>query len=177
MQCGVCRECVVVKCDSTGGFENWVSGRYGSAHAPSITAVFPELPPSKAPEYLPDNVKRFYLQGEDSLARSNYDAAGMMFRKALDAGLKKLHAEGSGSLQRRIDSLPAETGVTPAMKEWAHQIRHLGNDAAHEDEPFLEDEAKSLQSFTELFLTYAFTLPGMLKARKPPAPPAEPNPA
>jgi hypothetical protein len=105
----------------------------------------------------------------DNMAR-NFDAAGTMFRKSLDAALKRLDSTGKGSLQKRIDTLPAETGVTPAMKEWAHQIRHLGNDAAHEDDPFTEEEAKSLQAFTELFLTYAFTLPGMLAARKPPAP-------
>ena len=54
------------------------------------------------------------------------------------------------------------------MKKWAHEIRHLRNDATHEEDPFTDDEAQALQSFTELFLTYAFTLPGMLVARHPP---------
>ena len=52
------------------------------------------------------------------------------------------------------------------MKEWAHEIRCLGADAAHDEDPFTENEAKSLQPFTELFLTYAFMLPGMLDAKK-----------
>jgi hypothetical protein len=30
-----------------------------------------------------------------------------------------------------------------------------GTDAAHEDDPFTGDEAKTLQAFTEMFLTYA----------------------
>jgi hypothetical protein len=62
------------------------------------------------------------------------------------------------------------------MKEWAHHIRRLGNDAAHEEEPFEEDEARGLQSFTELLLTYAFTLPGMLVERYPPAAPETAEP-
>ena len=115
----------------------------------------------------PSNVASFYCQGIDSLSRKNFDAAGAMFRKSLDTGLKRIHPEGKGTLQRRIDELPDATGVTPAMKEWAHQIRHLGNDATHEEEPFSDDEVKALQSFTELFLTYAFTLPGMVATRKP----------
>ena len=49
------------------------------------------------------------------------------------------------------------------MKEWAHIIRDEGNDAAHEDEPYGKDEAIGLEAFTRLFLTYAFTLPGMVK--------------
>jgi len=105
----------------------------------------------------------------DSLTRRNFDAAGAMFRKSLDTDLKRIHSEGRGKVQNRIDNLPEATGVTPAMKKWAHQIRDLGNNAAHEKAPFTEDEAKALQSFTELFLTYAFTLPGMVAARKPSA--------
>ena len=89
-----------------------------------------------------------------------------MFRKSLDIGLKRINPAGKGSLEKRIDNLPESTGITAAMKEWAHQIRHLGNDAAHEDDPFSPEEANALQSFTELFLTYAFTLPGMLAARR-----------
>ena len=54
-----------------------------------------------------------------------------MFRKALDVGLKHIHPEGRGNLKNRIDTIPGEKGVTPAMKEWAHEIRDSGNDAAH----------------------------------------------
>lgn len=112
----------------------------------------------------------------DNLARKNFDAAGTMFRKSLDTALKRLDPSGKGTLQQRIENLPAALGITPAMKEWAHQIRELGNDAAHEEDPFTEDDAKALQAFSELFLTYTFTLPGMLAARKSPPPPALPPP-
>ncbi|WP_343895983.1 DUF4145 domain-containing protein, partial [Craurococcus roseus] len=92
--------------------------------------------------------------------------AGQGFNRA-----KRLHSVGKGTLYKRIESLPQEIGITPAMKEWAHEIRELGNDAAHEDEPFTEAEAKALHSFTEMFLTYAFTLPGLLEERKAAEPP------
>jgi len=115
---------------------------------------------------MPANIESFYSQGMDSLSRKNFDAAGTMFRKSLDTALKRLDPSGLGNLQQRIDKLPVAVGVTPAMKEWAHEIRELGNDAAHEEEPFTEIEATTLQAFTELFLTYTFTLPGMLTARK-----------
>ncbi len=93
-----------------------------------------------------------------------------MFRKSLEASLKAIGSGGRASLEKRINDLPLETGVTPAMKEWAHQIRVLGNDAAHEEDPFTREDADALQAFTELFLTYAFTLPGMMAARKAVAP-------
>jgi Domain of unknown function (DUF4145) len=92
-----------------------------------------------------------------------------MFRKTLDTSLRKLNPVGRGSIFELINSMPADAGLTVAMKEWGHEIRRLGADAAHDEDPFAEDEAKSLQSYTELFLTYAFTLPGMLAAKKPSA--------
>lgn len=165
MQCGVCGECIIVKIAVTD-IRAWATGQMQNPSG-SVIDVWPKNVEQKAPPHTPDNVKSFYLQGIDSLARRNFDAAGTMFRKALDAGLKKVHPEGRGTLERRIDTLPDNIGITPAMKEWAHNIRDLGNDAAHEDEPFQENEAKDLQSFSELFLTYAFTLPGMIEARKP----------
>jgi hypothetical protein len=103
------------------------------------------------PAHTPDRPKNLYLQGLDNQRRQNWDASGMAFRTCLDQALRRLHPEGKGTLARRIDSLPAEIGVTPSMKQWAHEIRALGNEAAHEDEPFDEALTKDLQSFTEVF--------------------------
>ncbi len=105
------------------------------------------------------------MQGVANLS-ANFDAAGMMFRKCLEAALKHLDPNGTGTLAMRIDNLPAKVDVTPSMKEWAHQIRRLGNEAAHDDDPFTREESQTLKSFTELFLVYSFTLPGMLAAAK-----------
>jgi hypothetical protein len=68
-------------------------------------------------------------------------------------------------LKKRIDDLPADL-ATPAMKNWAHHIRLDANDAAHDPEQFTETDANQLQIFAEIFLTYAFTLPAMMKRAK-----------
>jgi hypothetical protein len=168
MQCPICGEGVVAKFKSTSreGFKKWIDGQDVMGGHTCLLATYPKSYTLAAPEHTPDNVKRFYVQGLDNMA-GNFDAAGTMFRKSLDAALKHIDPTGKGTLEKRIDNLPAATGVTPPMKEWAHEIRDLGNDAAHEEDPFTEAEAKSLQAFTELFLQYVFTLPGMLAARKP----------
>jgi hypothetical protein len=169
LQCGHCRYGVVAEYQSIG-FIEWIRTS-GANGFPRLIRVWPEAPAPNVPKYLPDNIRGFYLQGLDSLRRGGYDAAGTMFRKCLDVGLKRIHPEGRGTLQKRIDALPSDLGITPAMKEWAHEIRDLGNDAAHEEEPFSESEAKALHAFAEMFLTYAFTLPGMLAERKNADPP------
>ena len=62
------------------------------------------------------------------------------------------------NLLNRIDVLEAKHAITPAMKDWAHLIRLDGNEATHGDN-FDENSGTQIQSFTELFLIYAFTLP------------------
>ena len=93
-----------------------------------------------------------------------------MFRKTLDTTTQQLDATlKPKKLSQRIEALAASHAITPDMKEWAHEIRDVGNDAVHDEIPFTEEEAKDLHAFTELFLTYVYTLPGMLAARRTPA--------
>ena len=95
-----------------------------------------------------------------------WDAAGSMFRKVLDTGLKAKFPEIKGTLQQRIKKAADQRELTPDLAEWADQIRLDGNEAAHDEKPFSEEDAKRLQTFTNLVLIYLFTLPGMLaKAR------------
>ena len=96
----------------------------------------------------------------------NCDAAGSMFRSALEAALREKFPEIEGTLYQRIERAAAQHSLTPDLAEWAHQIRLDGNDAVHGGEEFLKEDAERLQSFTELVFMYLFTLPGMLaKAR------------
>lgn len=134
-----------------------------------IHKVFPERRPIEAPEHTPDHVARPFIQALDNLRRSNWDAAGAMCRKALDVATKQI-AAGQGVhaavLKQRIDKLAAAHLIPPSLREWAHIIRDDGNDAAHDEDPFTESEASELVAFTELFLQYVFSLPGMLEERR-----------
>ena len=131
-----------------------------------IKAVAPKPPSTAAPAFTPENVARFFEQGMENLPR-NWDAAGTMFRKALEAGLKNKWPEIEGrDLYARIEKVAAQGGLTDDMKDWAHQIRDDGNDAAHEDQPMEVSRARALADFTRLFLLYTFSLPGMLREAK-----------
>jgi len=116
----------------------------------------------EVPEHLPEAVERFLRQGLENIHR-NFDAAGMMFRKSLEIALKEKHPELNESLYKNIEKLAANNDLTKELAEWAHHIRFAGNDAAHE-EAFSADEAREMRHFTELVLTYLFTLPEKVKA-------------
>ena len=121
----------------------------------------PSLPNTDAPASTPENVARYFKQGMENMPR-NPDAAGTMFRKTLETALKARFPEFGGTLIQRIQKAADDGALTRDMAEWAHHIRRLGNAAVHEDEPFSEDDARDLRSFTDLLLRYLFTLPGML---------------
>lgn len=124
--------------------------------------ISPPLPSNDPPEHTPDNVGACYRQGMDNM-NGNWDAAGSMFRKALEIGFRERFPEhdDNDSLVERINKASENGSLTKEMAEWSHQIRKLGNEAVHE--PFSEEDARSMQRFTELVLLYLFTLPGMME--------------
>lgn len=126
--------------------------------------MFPSLNPPMAPPYVPEPVARYFKQGLENVPR-NWDAAGAMFRKALEVGLETKFPDLSGpKLTDLIQQAAAQHYLTPELAEWAHEIRLEGNKAVHGD--FSKKDAQRLEAFTELVLRYLFTLPGMLDEKK-----------
>ena len=139
-----------------------------------VAKLWPEPPKPRVPEYLPDAVLRPFIAGEKALPQEGLrDAAAGQYRKALDTGTKMIASAMPNAaeyekrlLKVRLDMLERDGRLTPELAEWAHHIRDVGNDAVHELDEISEAELTALRGFTELVLTYLFTLPGMLAARK-----------
>ena len=160
--CGRCGRGVVASFITPSLHSPIVHSKNGGSLEEALRDFFPSTPSLEAPNHTPSNVARFFKQGVDNLP-GNWDAAGSMFRKTLDIGLKEKFPEIEGRLIDRIDKAAELQGLTPDLAEWAHQIRLDGNYAAHEEEPSPEVIAKRLHVFTDLVLRYLFTLPGMLE--------------
>ncbi|MGL0787553.1 DUF4145 domain-containing protein [Xanthomonas translucens pv. undulosa] len=148
---------------ASGEFEETGKHRFGL----HILARYPTPKTSAAPGGLSPAVARAYLQGVDNARRGHSDAAASMFRKAIDVATRELDPSFAGkNLAPRIDLLAEKGRLTADLKEWAHLIRLDGNQGAHDDEELTTAEIDQLHAFTELFLTYTFTLPAQVKARK-----------
>ena len=131
---------------------------------PRLIQVFPSPPSFSAPRHTSPDVALFVKQAKASLPE-NCDAAGAMFRKALETALKdKLPGiDDKIPLRARIKRAAAQEVLTQDLAKWADQIALDGNSAAHDVEPFSREEAERLDAFTDLVLQYLYTLPGMLK--------------
>ena len=134
----------------------------------SCERISPTPASTDAPRHIPtESIANFFRQGKENENSSFWDAAGAMFRKALDVGLKVKFPDikSSLTLYERIEQAAKDNNLTPELAQWAHRIRALGNDAAHE-EVFTEAQAREISAFTEIMLQYMFTLPGDLEAAR-----------
>lgn len=138
-----------------------------------VKNVAPARRTEAAPLHTPDNIGSFYTQGLRALNRRDYDAAGMSLRKSIDVATKHLIRSASitegaikKNLAQRIDVLGENYLLTPQLVEWGHEIRLDGNEAAHDDVPYSKDDAEVLADFVEVFLRYAFQIPGMLAEKR-----------
>ena len=126
------------------------------------------------PDSLPAEVAKSFLAAERNFGQADMEepSAGS-YRRALDVGTKIIAAalpnaaefEGK-QLNNRIDMLRKHGRLTQDLADWSHQIKGIGNEAMHELDGITRPELTALRGFTELVLTYLFTLPGMLAERK-----------
>lgn len=115
----------------------------------------------KAPEHWPEDIGRYWLQAKKNIKDESWDAAAVMARSALQLSLRDQGATGR-TLQAEIDDL-ANKGVLPSlMRDWAHEVRALGNDSAHptpSQAPTDSKDARDIVQFLDFFLEYSYSLP------------------
>lgn len=133
----------------------------------AIVDSYPKTEEQTAPNFTSKTVERTYLQGVDNARRKQNDAAAAMFRKALDVATCELDENLQKlALAARINALFDAGRLTEDLKEWAHAIRLDGNKGAHGATELTDEEIAQLESFTELFLIYTFTLPAQVATKK-----------
>ncbi|MCK6894623.1 MULTISPECIES: DUF4145 domain-containing protein [Enterobacter] len=133
-----------------------------------VLSTYPSKKIISAPEATPDRAAKFFIEAKDDFARGRYETSAMNCRKVIDIATKTLHLKEEDKLVRRISALRDTGLITQEMADWAHIVRIDTNGAVHSDEEFTADEVDQLLKFTEVFLTYSFTLPAMVKAKREP---------
>jgi len=81
-----------------------------------------------------------------------------MSRKCLEAVCKILGAKGR-DLNARLGELHEAGHIDSRLLDWAHQVRLIGNEAAHDiDVPVTKQDARDVLDFTEAIMIYVFSL-------------------
>ena len=107
---------------------------------------------------LPDSVSRSLDQAHRSFSTASYDACALMCRRSLEAVCKTIPAKGS-NLAQQITDLQRNGHIDAKLLKWAHGVRLVGNEAAHDVEtPVTQEDARDILDLTEAVLLYVFTL-------------------
>lgn len=127
---------------------------------------------TKYPEHWPEAVGRLWLQAKRSVTLENWDAATLMARSAMQSAMRGKGATGP-NLKQEIASLAALGVLPPLMREWADELRELGNDSAHptpEQAGTNPRDAKDVIRYLDFLLEYLYDLPKQIedyRSRKP----------
>lgn len=109
-------------------------------------------------EHFPSSIKSAYVQALRSYKMSFFDSSVLMCRKCLE-GLCKILGVTGRNLYQRLEKLKIENHIDERFLEWGHQIRLIGNEAAHDiDTPVSKKDAQDILEFTEAILIYVFSL-------------------
>jgi hypothetical protein len=132
-----------------------------------VKEIWPVGEPATIPEHLPETVAKAFRSAETNYRMPDgEDAAAMLYRRAIDVAIREKHPEIKGLLAVRIAKLVDAGLLPPAMKDWADQIRLIGNDGAHEPDGVTVEDLTPMRGFTEAFLRYFMTIPFEVALRR-----------
>ena len=152
------------KCGNCAGYVMvfWSANTSNSIHDYHVLPW--PLETRRYPEHWPDDIGRYWLQARRNIEDENWDAAAVMARGALQMALRNKNARGN-SLKQEIDDLAAKGILAPIMKEWADEIRLLGNESAHPEPTQTIDsqDARDIMGFLTYLLEYLYTFPHQIQ--------------
>lgn len=126
------------------------------------------------PEHTPPNIAAVFSEGSSSVAVKNWNAAGAMFRLAINLATQPLlPPEPTPGLTRRkrrdlgprVEWLMESGLITQDLYDLSECIREDGNDGAH-DGTLTKEDAADLLDFTVALFERMFTEPERLRLAK-----------
>ncbi len=112
---------------------------------------------------LPQNVRLIYKETNKALSNDLSILSGIGIRAIVEAVCKEKKTTGK-NLQERIDDLVKKQLLTPVSAEILHNLRVLGNKAAHEVKPHNAEQLAVAMDVIDHLLMDAYILP--LKVEK-----------
>lgn len=116
-----------------------------------IQQIYPQTLPKSIHEKTPEFLKKDLEEANICFAVNSYRATGVMARRALQLCCIDKGAPDK-KLQDQIDWLLDQQIITKELKEWAHEVRLTGNDAAHPSKDISKDEAVTREDADDILI-------------------------
>ena len=132
----------------------------------SFPMILEDTLPKNDLDIIPEEIRLDYIEALKCKTIGASRASCTMFRRALQGALQNLDSKGN-SLEEQINSLEY---IPSSIKDWAHQIRILGNWGAHPDKDGLRDinsqDVEDAMEFCTNFFKFIFILDQRVKEAK-----------
>jgi len=129
------------------------------------TIIYPSPMPEPTDKHIPDNIASDLDEAKICFVNECFRGCAVMARRAIQNACIAKGAK-KDKLQHQIDELFELNKITKDLKDFAHTVRLVGNDAAHPDEISVEkDEAEDILELAKQFLQVLFVTPAIAAER------------
>jgi hypothetical protein len=115
--------------------------------------------------YLPFQISQIYKESLTALNNQLPILTGIGIRAIVETVCKQLGSKGK-NLPNKINDLLQRSIITPTQAEFLHELRILGNEAAHEVVPYNENILITAISLVENLLQNVYLIPEVAKELK-----------
>lgn len=110
---------------------------------------------------LPPEIRSIYSNAK-RIQNLNSEAFAMSIRKCTEI-ICKLHEIEKGTLDKKLKKLCEQLNLPTILSEVAHNIRLVGNEAAHDMEDIHPVNIQKIDAFFNVLVEYIYILPSRLK--------------
>lgn len=122
---------------------------------------------------VPSGLSSDHAEATRCLASKCYRATAVMARRILE-GICIEQGYKKGVLKARLDQMTADGKIDPRLAQWAHGLRAVGNEGAHDDTVISREDAEEALALAEALLDYLYVFQArfdqFLTNRKPKKP-------
>lgn len=133
--------------------------------------IYPNPIPKPVDSRIVSQIKKDMEESYVCFSDGCYRAAAVMARRALQSTCLDKGADEKDDLYHQIDWIFKEGIITKDIKDWAHEVRLVGNDAAHpkkpsEDQPVTKEDAEDILNLLEQFCQVLYVTPAIAQERQ-----------
>lgn len=138
------------------------SDQYGG-----LIKKYPNSLPKSVNALIPQEIKTDFEEALLCYSISAYRGAAALARRTVELICLDKGADKDKKLYQQIDELFRNGVITKDIQEWAHEVRFLGNDAAHPSKNMVsEDDAKDILDLLDSLCEVLYVAPAKAAERK-----------
>lgn len=150
-ECNSCNFCVLIVRTRVNG---------------NVSKIYPNPLPEKTDERIPETIKKDFDEALLCLSVGANLGAAVLARRALQTMCKDKGATKK-DLKDQIDELFTKNIITKDLKDWSHEVRYVGNDAAHPNGIMVQrEDAEEIIDLLESLCEVLYIAPAKALNRK-----------